>query len=159
MWLPGSYAGGSPASADFDLILEGLRSLGRDDLVALVEAGRESFVLFMLDNDPASVGANANVIFETVPESFSLEAIVDQSIAFFPSGVSVLERGNLSIGSQGAVRVLIELDLGEFMSRSLQYYFKAGTGFWVVTYSHVFPDFEAVLETFERSAGTIKVGQ
>lgn len=157
VWLPSSYEGGEPSKGDLDAIVDALKLTGRSDFASYVEAVKSAFVLLMIDNDLANVGASVSVAKAPAPSALGLEAIVEANIRQLPAGVVIMERRPYTLGNRPAVRLALEIDADFGTVSEFLYVFKSVNAYWVVVYAAPKSAFERNIPIFEESASRLRI--
>ena len=160
LWLPESFEGGN-LEEDFELVVEGLKSLGPDfeQIAQAIEQNPSMFVLWAFDSEVSDTGflTNMNVTTEKVSSSMTLDTYLDATINQLPPQFHLLEQGIVQLGDYQAGRLVWEAAIGDMAVKDLSYCIKDGSTMWAFGFSTSAEEFDQRLPVFEQSARSFMI--
>jgi hypothetical protein len=159
LWLPDTFAGNNFTGDDREMILQRLKSLGKDfdTLVKAIENNPDMFLLWVFDSKIGDSGnlTNVNVTSEQVLSAITVDTYMDAALKQLSAQFSITSRDSLTIGASKGGRIIIELK--QMGMKEALYIVKAGNTMYVVTYATGAEEFDQRLPVFEQSAQTFAV--
>jgi hypothetical protein len=171
--VPGSYVGGEPGKKDFDSLIETFRSRG-DPVVASYlqqEAANPQTVLLGASTGAPDFGVCVSAYLNTSIRSdgswsgdlFAARGYAEalmQQLSALPLNYKIIERTPTKMAGHRAEAIVWEFDSPSSgrRVRELAYVIGTGGGIWGLTYSAPsIADFERLVQTFRKSARTLKI--
>jgi len=156
LWLPERFVGGETSS-----MIEKLKMQyqGLEPIAEALDSSEHKVRLWAFDPEPGPPAflSYAMVGAEQVKPDINLEAYVEDGLATRAPEEKLIERSDATLGSDAAVRTVIETRYPNRKVRELAYYFKRGDQIWIVLYTTDSQEYDARLGDFERSAQTLTV--
>jgi hypothetical protein len=162
LWLPESFEGGD-LSQDLDLILEILDQFGPefDQVTQMISQNPEIFVIYAFDINPSEMGpiTSVNVVLEQTLSAITVDDYIEAALNLYPSMMEVVKTETLTLNGYDAGIVELSYAIEGIQIHQIQYVFKQGGSFWVVTYSTSEEEYAQRLPEFEQSISTFKIKQ
>jgi len=156
--LPPAYAGGTPNSLDVDSYASSIQVQGFGALASTIEFVKPNMTLLIFDNDFADQGANVNVTRFPNSTSQTLDALTDQQAHnLVNADFRVTDRSSLNIGGMESRRIQADINSASSALTIVQYTFKKGDDFWVVSYNTTQAVYNRLRPSFDQSAQTIRI--
>ncbi len=157
--LPDTFEGGSLSGEDQKLIVDKLKSLGKEyeNFAMAIEQNPDLYLLFVLDTAPTKSGVltNVNVTSEKVLSAISPKTYMEAAAKQLPTAWEVKSQEESTISGRPAGRMIIEW--ASMNIKEALYVIKDNNTIYAVTFATGIDDFAENQPTFEQSIQSFDV--
>jgi hypothetical protein len=160
MWFPDGWEGGDIQN-DLDVVVENLKTLGPefDQIVNVIEANPDLFVLWVFDTDLSGTGylTNLNVVKAEVLSIITIDKYAEAVKGQLPSSMTITDQKKVKLNQYDAVRLEVTMEVSGILAREMVYVVKQGSTMYTITIATHEDEFEARLPVFEKIASSFSI--
>lgn len=157
--MPNTFEGGSLSGEDQKVIIDKLKSLGKEyeSAVKVIEQNPDLYLLFLLDGAPTKSGflTNVNVGSEKVLSAISPKTYMEAATRQLPAAFKVKSQEELTISGRPAGRMIVEW--ASIKAKEAVYMIKDNNTMYIVTFTTGINDFAEKQPMFEQSIQSFDV--